>query len=72
MKTTKGRGSNPVSRNNLTGEAVDAFVYERGAGIGWTILAGPMRFSNAAKWAAKLETHNATGKPMFAATRGEQ
>jgi hypothetical protein len=69
---TRGRGSNPASRQNLTGPVRNAFVFERGAGIGWTELAGPMTYNEAAAWAAKLEKHNATGQPMFAATRGRQ
>lgn len=67
---TRGRGSNPASRQNLTGAVRDAYVYERGAGIGWTELTGPMAYNEASAWAAKLEKHNATGQPIYAATRG--
>ena len=48
----------------------NAYIYERGAGIGWNALAGPMDYHGAAKWVAKLEKHNATGKPIYAVTRG--
>lgn len=67
---TRGRGSNPVSHQNLTGPMRDAYVYSRGSGIGWTELAGPMTYREAAAWADRLEKHNATGQPMYAATRG--
>lgn len=67
---TRGRGSNPASRQNLTGPKRDAYVFERGAGIGWTELAGPMAYNDAAAWVAKLNKHNATGQPIYAATRG--
>jgi hypothetical protein len=67
----RGRGSNPASRQNLTGPMRDAFVYERGGGIGWSELAGPMTYHEASAHAAKLEAMNgSTMKPMYAATRG--
>lgn len=68
---TRGRGSNPASRQNLTGPMRDAHVYERGAGIGWSWLAGPMTLREATAHATKLEAMNRSEtKPMYAATRG--
>lgn len=67
-----GRGNNATSRKNLTGPMRDAYVYERGAGIGWSKLAGPMPYRQASEHAAKLEAMNASDcKPMYAATRGQ-
>ena len=66
---TPGRGSNPISRENLTGPTRNAFVFERGAGIGWTELAGPMTFTQACQWASSLEKQNKTGQAIYAAQR---
>jgi hypothetical protein len=67
-----GRGSNPISKQNLKGPFRDAYVYERGAGIGWTKIAGPMTYRQAYDHAAKLEALNKTDtKPLYVATRGE-
>jgi hypothetical protein len=69
-KHQRGRGSNSVSRANLTGPARNAFVYERGSGIGWSKLAGPMPFATAYKHAERLERFNNTNiKPMYCASR---
>ena len=66
----RGRGKNKKSKANLlVGIPSDSFVWECGAGIGWTVLAGPMPFHKAYAWAARLEDKNSTGKQMFAATR---
>ena len=67
---TQGRGSNPVSRKNLTGATVNAYVCERGAGIGWTALSGPMTFAAAYRHAEKLEAMNHTGQRIYAAQIG--
>lgn len=66
---TRGRGSNPASRKNLTGPERIFYVYERGSGIGWSKLTGAMTFRQAYEYAAKLEsTNNTDCKPMYVAT----
>lgn len=68
-----GRGKNANSRKNLlAGIPSDAFVWERGAGIGWTCLDGPMPYHKAYAAAARLEEKNATGQQMYAATRSPE
>jgi hypothetical protein len=67
----RGRGSNPASRKNLTAPVYDAYVYERGAGIGWAKVFGPMTYRRAYDTAAKLESMNRSAcKPMYAAGTG--
>ena len=68
---TAGRGSNPRSKQNLTGAKRNAFVYERGAGIGWSKLAGPMAYHEAYVWAMRLEKYNKTCQPLYAAMMGQ-
>ena len=64
-KHTRGRGSNPKSRANLTGPKRDTHVYNRGGGIGWGWLAGPMTARQADAWVKRLEKFNSTGKTLF-------
>jgi hypothetical protein len=67
-----GRGSNPKSRQNLKGPFRDAYVYESGAGIGWSKIAGPMTYRQAYDYAAALEAFNHTSvKPLYVAARGQ-
>lgn len=66
---TTGRGSNPKSRRNLTGSPRDAYVFERGAGVEWTVIAGPMTYHAAYKRAQRLEALNHAGGTMYAASR---
>lgn len=51
---TRGRGSNPRSRKNLTGPIRDTFVFRQEANGTWTKLAGPFSFHVAYRRAEKL------------------
>jgi hypothetical protein len=70
----RGRGSNPASRNNLKlgASSRNWWVYERGAGIGWSPLFGPMFQREAIEAANTFESLNRTpNKPMYVATTAQ-
>lgn len=71
MRLTRGKNPNSL-KNLLAGIPSDSFVWERGAGIGWTCLDGPMPFHKAYAMANRLEEKNSTGNQMYAATRSRE
>ena len=66
----RGRGSNPASKNNLKLGAASRnwWVYERGAGIGWTPVFGPYFQKKAMEIASSLEaTNQDKSNPIYTA-----
>jgi len=62
---TRGRGSNPASRANLSKPKTKWFVYSRGAGIGWSKEFGPMSYKKANETVLRLEALNKTGRALY-------
>lgn len=68
---TQGRGSNPVSRKNLTGPMRDAYVFSKDGNGTWGALAGPMTLRQAEEWVLRLKAAaGPLGEDMYAASRG--